>query len=280
MDPASFCLIGLPYSVGVSSNTPQVEGISSRVESKVQVRNNPSMVRGSLSDASAVSVHRYGLTELSSGVTGEDDVPLVKYAPQSQDGVDLSDLVSIIVVHGLWGHPKRTWEADAAPTSVASSDVSSPANIQGPRKNSFVEIMKNVGLKRQQTNRTYTPSIEDSTDTSSSLELYRTTQSQGKTDRTPGPKKCFWPRDLLPLDLPEARILTYGYDADVLGPTQGGDTNLQNFTKHGQDLLVHLEREIPDKESHTQFCRLHAEDLMLIVPRFPSSFVLIVSVEL
>ena len=68
------------------------------------------MVRGSLSDASAVSVHRYGLTELSSGVTGEDDVPLVKYAPQSQDGVDISDLVSIIVVHGLCGHPKRTWE--------------------------------------------------------------------------------------------------------------------------------------------------------------------------
>ena len=51
---------------------------SSRVEWQVQVRNDPSMVRGSFSDASAVSVHRYGLTELSSGVTGEDDVPLVK----------------------------------------------------------------------------------------------------------------------------------------------------------------------------------------------------------
>ena len=26
---------------------------------------------------------------------------------------------------------------------------------------------------------------------------------------------CLWPEELLPLDLPEARIFTYGYDADV-----------------------------------------------------------------
>ena len=26
---------------------------------------------------------------------------------------------------------------------------------------------------------------------------------------------CFWPEQLLPADLPNARILTYGYDADV-----------------------------------------------------------------
>ena len=26
---------------------------------------------------------------------------------------------------------------------------------------------------------------------------------------------CFWPSELLPSDLPDARIFTYGYDADV-----------------------------------------------------------------
>jgi hypothetical protein len=53
---------------------------SSRVEWQVQVRNDPSMVRDSLSDTSAISVYRYGLIELSSNVTGEDNIPLVKYA--------------------------------------------------------------------------------------------------------------------------------------------------------------------------------------------------------
>lgn len=28
-------------------------------------------------------------------------------------------------------------------------------------------------------------------------------------------ESCFWPKELLPEDLPEARIFTYGYDAKV-----------------------------------------------------------------
>jgi len=59
--------------------------------------------------------------------------------------------------------------------------------------------------------------------------------------------KVYWPRDLLPFEIPDARILTYGYDADVI--KRGDHVKTNNFTTHGQDLLVQLQREIPDQVS-------------------------------
>lgn len=32
-----------------------------------------------------------------------------------------------------------------------------------------------------------------------------------------GSESIFWPRDLLPRDVPDSRIVTWGYDADVVG---------------------------------------------------------------
>jgi hypothetical protein len=67
----------------------------------------------------------------------------------------------------------------------------------------------------------------------------------------PKPNKVYWPRDLLPLEIPEAKILTYGYDADVIGAMSGGYVKMNNFTTHGQDLLVKLQREILDQVSRS-----------------------------
>ena len=53
----------------------------------------------------------------------------------------------------------------------------------------------------------------------------------------------YWPQDLLPQKVPNARILTYGYDADVIGGLfEGASKN--NITQHGRDLMLQLEREI------------------------------------
>lgn len=83
----------------------------------------------------------------------------------------------------------------------------------------------------------------------------------------PKTKKVYWPRDLLPFEIPEARILTYGYDADVI--ERGGIVKTNNFTMHGQDLLVQLQREIPDQVSryfhawYTDSCFLLDSDHIL-----------------
>jgi hypothetical protein len=56
-------------------------------------------------------------------------------------------------------------------------------------------------------------------------------------------KLVFWPRDLLPAELPKARILTYGYNADTYrGVFQPGNTN--SILQHGDDLSVKLERSL------------------------------------
>ncbi|KAI9668907.1 MAG: hypothetical protein M1817_005186 [Caeruleum heppii] len=60
--------------------------------------------------------------------------------------------------------------------------------------------------------------------------------------------KVFWPADLLPITLKDAKIedakiMTYGYDADVIaGPLQGASKN--TITQHGRDLMAQLEREV------------------------------------
>ena len=59
-------------------------------------------------------------------------------------------------------------------------------------------------------------------------------------------QKIFWIKDFLPHDIRDARILTYGYDADVIdGLFQ---TNNQNsIWRHGQDLKAKLERDLDDQ---------------------------------
>ena len=53
----------------------------------------------------------------------------------------------------------------------------------------------------------------------------------------------FWIEDLLPQDIPNARILTYGYNADAIGGFFQAN-NKNSISQHGQDLKVKLEREL------------------------------------
>jgi hypothetical protein len=53
----------------------------------------------------------------------------------------------------------------------------------------------------------------------------------------------YWPKDLLPADCPNARILVWGYDSVV---TKGyAPVNKSNMFAHAKDLLYSLEREKP-----------------------------------
>lgn len=49
--------------------------------------------------------------------------------------------------------------------------------------------------------------------------------------------KVFWPRDLLPGKLPKARIITFGYDADVIGFMT---VSMNRIGNHAQDLVSKL----------------------------------------
>jgi len=55
----------------------------------------------------------------------------------------------------------------------------------------------------------------------------------------------FWPRDDLPRDLPESRVLTYGYDSHVT-KFCGAELNLNTITDHAESFLNSLVRERKD----------------------------------
>ena len=112
---------------------------------------------------------------------------------------------------------------------------------------------------------TGTPAISPRGPTSNPLS--RTTSNVTFTLAGPAPGKrqqVYWPRDLLPSDIPNAMIFTYGYDADVVKKpfTKGSEANTDagaeeisglkgklNFTQHAHDLLVTLNRKLPNNAS-------------------------------
>lgn len=59
-------------------------------------------------------------------------------------------------------------------------------------------------------------------------------------------QQVFWPQDYLAEDVAQARVWTYGYDADVIGGlfrASGKDS----VSQHGRNLAVRLEREVDNE---------------------------------
>ncbi|KAJ6099088.1 hypothetical protein N7467_000623 [Penicillium canescens] len=127
------------------------------------------------------------------------------------DTKDRQYRVNIILVHCLRGHPRGTWEA--APEADRASDTAEPGK-QKPRR---------FWSK-------YKPPNSNTAEGSNKAKL----------------AKGFWPQDFLTRDIPEARVWTYGYNADIIeGIFQSNNQN--SISQHGQDLAVCFKREINNK---------------------------------
>jgi hypothetical protein len=73
------------------------------------------------------------------------------------------------------------------------------------------------------------------------------TGGQSQTSKpAPSAKDIFWPEEFLVPDLPQARIWTYGYSADVIGGFFTAN-NKNSISQHGRDFAVRLEREIDNE---------------------------------
>jgi hypothetical protein len=77
------------------------------------------------------------------------------------------------------------------------------------------------------------------------------TNNEGQTSM-PIPADIFWPEEYLVPDIPQARIWTYGYNADVIGGLFQAN-NKNSVSQHGQDLAVKLDRDI-DNEVRSSSC--------------------------
>ena len=66
-------------------------------------------------------------------------------------------------------------------------------------------------------------------------------------DASSGSKSIFWPEELLPRDIPNAKIFTYGYNADVIGGLLKGP-DMNNVSQHATNLMVDLTFELKNKK--------------------------------
>ena len=68
-------------------------------------------------------------------------------------------------------------------------------------------------------------------------------------DNTSGdsaPERLFWLEEFLTGDISDARVWTYGYNADVIGGLFQAN-NKNSVSQHGRDLAVKLGREIENE---------------------------------
>lgn len=91
----------------------------------------------------------------------------------------------------------------------------------------------------------------------------------------------YWPRDVLPQDIKNARVMTYGYDSHVSHFFQG-PANQNGIIPHGRSLLSALESQRRDNPTRPIFFVVHSlgglvlkevcepivPDLVLILPHF------------
>lgn len=122
---------------------------------------------------------------------------------------------SIIILHGLGGHPYKTFASPS--TTAASSRSSSPSS--------------NVSPPPKLLSRTLRRLVSRSSNPYPQEEIKNIAEAQGS----------HWPRDFLPRDCPQSRIMVWGYDSRI---TKGyAPSNKNNIFAHAKDLLHSLRRE-------------------------------------
>ncbi|KIX93516.1 uncharacterized protein Z520_10694 [Fonsecaea multimorphosa CBS 102226] len=164
-------------------------------------------------------------TEAARGPSATDSVPSQRQLPHIlDDGITelwcppnpAHVVADIYFVHGLMGHPFKTWYHPKAASAQKSQD--------NPESKKY-RLSKIFGRKH-----------EDRRETS------------GNSSVEPSPKErgCYWPLDLIPSDFENVRVLTCGYDSHPTRFLAGG--NQMNISQHAQNLL----QRIRTTRSHCQ----------------------------
>lgn len=131
---------------------------------------------------------------------------------------------SLVFVHGLGGHPQKTW-------STGPCELKASAEREKPIRKRLANLLHWPQLKtRSSKNR------EKSTDGSlAAAEQPQPNRDAAKNDESPSrisessvDREVVWPRDLLPRDVQDVRVMTFGYYSNPGGSSQD---NLYTLSK-------------------------------------------------
>ncbi|KAI1093693.1 hypothetical protein F5B19DRAFT_117051 [Rostrohypoxylon terebratum] len=130
---------------------------------------------------------------------------------------DGNSRVHIIFVHGLRGHPYKTWLSRLSEKD-GSNQLSNPDPGRSSKKQKLKEIWKRFTRKRVQSS----PGLGDK---NSEINI----------------QNVFWPKDLLPRQCPRATIWSWGYDTKIAKGI-GQATNKDHLYNHGMNLTREIRR--------------------------------------
>ncbi|KAK4208732.1 hypothetical protein QBC37DRAFT_391785 [Rhypophila decipiens] len=141
--------------------------------------------------------------------------------------------VDILLVHGLQGHPYKTW-ACSRPKKECIPGKSGPTHDEDSSRNP-------KGWQKVLPRRAKEKSHEDSFPGDLPAEAM-----SAEYELDPNSSSIYWPKDLLPHDCKNARIIVYGYDTRVTKYLKGS-TSKNTVFSHGKDLVFSLSRARPRK---------------------------------
>lgn len=124
---------------------------------------------------------------------------------------------SIIFVHGLQGHPYKTWASIKSSTTISSTiDTQAgiaTANRLGRDASSFTGTFRRMLAKGLTGDPTLSKHVADGPSLIQDLDDSASTLSP--PPRASNSSAVYWPGDLLPSECPQARILVWGYDTVI-----------------------------------------------------------------
>ncbi|KAF5987678.1 hypothetical protein FBULB1_1835 [Fusarium bulbicola] len=151
-----------------------------------------------------------------------DTVISIAYEPENS-----SPVVDILFVHGLGGHPRKTWTSSKRAGSTPELLSPSESSRKNLRKNSHKSAL---GRALSQLHR-----------------MTRNTTAEARPEtlhNDADPAVVFWPVDLLSRDFADSRILVFGYDSEIIKYSTGSVSENSVFSR-AKDLLFALGLERP-----------------------------------
>ncbi|CAF3654398.1 unnamed protein product [Fusarium graminearum] len=150
----------------------------------------------------------------------------VIYEPESD-----TPIVDIVMVHGLKGHPYKTWEHTTPSKGRVKKVVRPQEETSKPKDSKRLELRQSI---RSLMSRSRRKNRRDSIVSDTSANTLSTIVDSNNMS-------VFWPTELLPLLCEKARILTFGYDTKITKYTSG-PVNTNSIFSHGKDFLFCLGR--------------------------------------